>query len=448
MVDARDLKSLGSNFPCRFKSGRPHHQVSKLRLQARDKTVKSKTTKTANLRLANIHPFPARMASELALIKTEELEPGATVLDPMAGSGTVLQAASRYGHRCIGLDVDPLAVLMTKVATSGLNEKRFDWLLDRLFDQAHSVDLRSARLPWLDQETETFIEYWFAKEQRRALGRLAYILHANRLFSDNSAEANAVRLTLSKLIITKDRGASLARDVSHSRPHRVADENDFDVFTEFRKSAVRLKNRICEAELGKQAVVRRGDARTLPWIRDASIDMIMTSPPYLNAIDYMRGHRLSLVWLGYGLSHLRGIRSNSIGAERGPDANSLIEEAKKVRNALGKIKKLPSGDQGMVDRYSLDLVLMAKQASRVLKNSGQAVFVVGNSRLRDVFVSNARGLETAAEIAGLKLVEESERRLPAGSRYLPIPADKKSALGRRMRTETVLTFAHRKLKAA
>ena len=26
MVDARDLKSLGSNFPCRFKSGRPHQQ--------------------------------------------------------------------------------------------------------------------------------------------------------------------------------------------------------------------------------------------------------------------------------------------------------------------------------------------------------------------------------------------------------------------------------------
>jgi hypothetical protein len=305
-----------------------------------------------------------------------------------------------------------------------------------------------ARLPWLDQETESFIQYWFAEDQRRALGRLAYVLHANRSFSDNSAEANAIRLMLSKVIITKDRGASLARDVSHSRPHRVADENNFDVFTEIQKSAVRLKGRLSEAKVGMRAVVRRGDARSLPWIRDASIDMIMTSPPYLNAIDYMRGHRLSLVWLGYGLSHLRNIRSNSIGAERGPDANSLIEEAQKVRNALGKIKNLPSRDQGMIDRYSLDLVLMAKQASRVLKRSGQAVFVVGNSRLRDVFVSNAHGLEMAAEIAGLKLIEESERRLPAGSRYLPMPADKKSSLGRRMRTETVLTFVHGKGNAA
>src|SRR5580698_5413235 len=95
------------------------------------------------MRLANIHPFPARMASELALGKTDELQLGATVLDPMAGSGTVLQAASRHGHRCIGLDVDPLAVLMAKVATSRLNEKRFDCLLDRLIDQAQRIDLRS-----------------------------------------------------------------------------------------------------------------------------------------------------------------------------------------------------------------------------------------------------------------------------------------------------------------
>src|SRR4029077_13955465 len=322
-----------------------------------------------HMRLANIHPFPARMASELALGKAEELEPGATVLDPMTGSGTVLQAASRYGHRCVGVDVDTIAVLKAKVATSGLNAKRFDRLLDRLFDQAHRVDLRSARLPWLDHETELFIEYWFAEEQRRALGRLAYVLHTNHSLSDNTAEANGIRLTLSKLVITKDRGASLARDVSHSRPHRVADENDFDVFTELQKSAARLKNRIYEANVGRRAVVRHGDARTLPWIRDASIDMIMTSPPYLNAIDYMRGHRLSLVWLGYKLSHLRGIRANSIGAERGPDAHSLVEETQKVRSALGKIRRLPSRDQGMVDRYSLDLVLMAKQASRVLKKS-------------------------------------------------------------------------------
>ncbi|MBO9325941.1 MAG: hypothetical protein J7463_11270 [Roseiflexus sp.] len=64
-----------------------------------------------------IHPFPARMAPELALRAIEELEPLSTILDPMMGSGTVVRVAAEAGHRAIGQDIDPLAVLMTRVWT-------------------------------------------------------------------------------------------------------------------------------------------------------------------------------------------------------------------------------------------------------------------------------------------------------------------------------------------
>ena len=60
-----------------------------------------------------IHPFPARMAPNIAIdhlgsTVDEEL----VVLDPMCGSGTVLTAAATRGHSACGFDVDPLAVLM------------------------------------------------------------------------------------------------------------------------------------------------------------------------------------------------------------------------------------------------------------------------------------------------------------------------------------------------
>jgi len=164
----------------------------------------------------NVHPFPARMASDLALAKVEFLKPQSTVLDPMMGSGTVLMAASSAGHHCIGFDLDPLAILISKVATSRLDSSRFDALLDRLLKYAHRVDLRRAQLPWVDQDTAEFIEYWFAPQQRRDLTRLAWVLHTCPSFSDGSSEANAIRLAVSKLIVTKDRGASLARDISHT----------------------------------------------------------------------------------------------------------------------------------------------------------------------------------------------------------------------------------------
>ena len=379
------------------------------------------------------------MAPELALRKTKDLERNSVVLDPMVGSGTVLKAAAQNGHRCIGFDIDPLAVLMTTAATTRLNTTRLDRLARLLIDRASRLRQRDIDLPWFDRETAEFAEYWFAAKQRLALKKIAHVLHHSAVLSDNSAEACALRIAVSRLIITKESGASLARDVSHSRPHRVIDDNDFDVFERLEKSVDGIRSRFEEGSCDVRPRVRLGDARRLTGIRDHSIDMVMTSPPYLNAIDYMRGHRLSLIWLGYGIDELRRIRSDSVGAERGPDSD-ISESVRSVRDALGAIHELPNRHQKMVDRYCLDLTLMLRQVARVLKSDGCAVFVIGNSCLKDVFVSNSRGVQMAAHLAGLHLLTETERELPSSSRYLPMPTDKTSALGRRIRTETILTF--------
>ena len=48
-----------------------------------------------------------------------------------------------------------------------------------------------------------------------------------------------------------------------------------------------------------------GNAQSLP-LQDASVDLIVTSPPYAaNAIDYMRAHKFSLVWMGYPIDYLQ-----------------------------------------------------------------------------------------------------------------------------------------------
>lgn len=71
------------------------------------------------MQIRTIHPFPARMAPELALSALASLKKGSIVLDPMAGSGTVLRQALALGHRAIGFDMDPLAVLMSRVCNLG-----------------------------------------------------------------------------------------------------------------------------------------------------------------------------------------------------------------------------------------------------------------------------------------------------------------------------------------
>jgi hypothetical protein len=74
--------------------------------------------------VATVHPFPARMAADIALRRLRRLSPNSLVLDPMAGSGTVLRTASDVGHRGVGFDLDPLAVLMARVWTRPVNPDR------------------------------------------------------------------------------------------------------------------------------------------------------------------------------------------------------------------------------------------------------------------------------------------------------------------------------------
>src|SRR5688500_10944186 len=64
-----------------------------------------------------IHPFPARMAPGIALEALGENAQRQRILDPMAGSGTVLAVARSKGHHAIGFDLDPLAVLLAGVWT-------------------------------------------------------------------------------------------------------------------------------------------------------------------------------------------------------------------------------------------------------------------------------------------------------------------------------------------
>ena len=392
------------------------------------------------MQIRSVHPFPARMAPELVLHSLKLLPPGSTVLDPMAGSGTVLRQALAMGHHAIGFDMDPLAVLMSRVWTTPVQDGVIESEFSLLMKIARSIDLRRHKLPWQqDAETQKFISYWFGETQRKDLTRLAVaLLHrreATHLSAQQLAAINVLSVAFSRIIVTKEQSASLARDTSHSRPHRVTTNSDYDVFEGFERSVSQTRKRLVDAPAPSLAKVERGDARKLCLVED-SIDAVVTSPPYLNAID-LRGHRMSLVWLGHSIPELRDIRSSAIGAERSPDQSSNIE-INRVEHSMCDFGSLESRFRGMIQRYAQDLCKMTAQVARVLKPGGHATYVVGNSCLRGVFIRNSDGVIKAAELAGMKLIALNERELPSSSRYLPVTIV--GSLSKRMRTESVITF--------
>lgn len=207
----------------------------------------------------------------------------------------------------------------------------------------------------------------------------------------------------------------------------------------FQASIKALRKRLTSGTGTGRADIAMGDARALHRVETETIDLVLTSPPYLNAIDYLRGHRLSLVWLGHTITSLGFARSNSIGSERRPDADYDHEFLKDARSAVGEVSSLPQNYQNMIDRYLLDLHKMVSEVERVLKKGAGATFVMGNSCLKGVYIQNSEALASVAETAGLRLTRRTERELPSQHRYLPTPAG--GALGKRMRKEIILTFA-------
>ena len=374
------------------------------------------------------------MAPDVALAALNDLRPGSSVLDPLAGSGTVLRAASDRGLEALGADLDPLAVLMSRVWTTPLDLNTAIDAASEAVSRAQSLD--EPELPWIDNDPATieFVDYWFAERQRSELRRLAGVLASAKA----GATADALKLALSRVIVTKDRGASLARDVSHSRPHRVALSNDYPTYEGFLRATRKIAAALAFDPPSGKVDVRLGDARRLDWIDKDSIDGVVTSPPYLNAIDYIRGHRLALVWLGYSVPVLREIRSVSIGAERG-ERDEHHRTLSMLISELPDVASLSKRTQRIMLRYRNDLAAAMSEVARVLRGGGRAVVVVGNSTLKGVFIDNAQAVTLAAAESDLRLVARETRKLPAAHRYLPPPATA-GMLSKRMREEVILTF--------
>ena len=377
------------------------------------------------------------MASEVALGALEGLPTGSSILDPMCGSGVVIRRALDAGHVALGIDIDPLAVLMAKIWTGRIPpsiKTDFGW---KIACRASSKLDSSVHIPWIDcdQDTTAYIDFWFAKSQRNQIrALLAATLHLRGMRRD------LVNLALSRIIVTKSNGASLAADTSHSRPHKVRTDNDFDVLSGFAKSFERLIRLLRKSPVQYRGKVRRGDARTLRGIRSESIDAVITSPPYINAIDYLRGHKLALVWLGYSIPRIRDINSLSVGAttrNQRRDSDSL----RKILR-VASVDGLPHNVEQILRRYVHDMLKCLKQSHRVLRPRGYAVYVVSNSVMRGIEVDTAKILTEVASTAGFQLKDQYIRAIPREHRYLPPPESTDNRqLAARMRTESVLRFA-------
>jgi DNA modification methylase len=323
-----------------------------------------------------IHPYPAKFIPQIprALIAHLYPQDGTTILDPFCGSGTTLVEAAAVGAPAIGVDLSPLACLVSKVKVTPLRAG---------LGAAAAALATRARRRSVPTPTIPAIDHWFKHEVQRALAALVSTIADER----DTDRRDALRTALSGIIVrvsnqdSDTRYAAVAKDVTEA-----------DVYERFVVAAWSIEHAV-RATWGRLAQrpsveVLHHDVLTVePSAIGRRVSLVVTSPPYPNAYEYWLYHKYRMFWLG--MDPL-AVREREIGArphyfKRNPQTAADFE--RQMGTVFGLL-------------------------SRVVVPGGHVCFQIGNSVIRGEDVDNAALLRRVASPAGFAEVAAMSRAIP------------------------------------
>lgn len=391
-----------------------------------------------------LHPFPAKFPPQLPKYFINELtKPGEVVFDPMAGSGTTLLEALYAQRKAIGTDIDPLALTLCRTKTTPLPLRTVGRIGQQVQMDAYELyqnhqDGIKKSLEDFDPKTQSFLDYWFLPETQEEL--LALYTTIQQVETANIRRF--LEVTFSGTIIAKSGGVSLARDLAHTRPHRVDTKmipSAFELFAS--RLSKNIKSIATLPPHIQQAKVIYANAQELS-LRENSVDLIVTSPPYAsNAIDYMRAHKFTLVWWDYPIKALSERRKTYIGGEA-QDPRGEETFPANTQDIVREVTEQSESKGRALVRYYSEMTRVFKNLLRVLKPGKAAIIVVGSSVMRGIDtqthyclseIGNSIGFETAG--IGIRKLDRNRRMMPArwGKK-------RKSQIEERMHEEYIIGF--------
>jgi DNA modification methylase len=393
----------------------------------------------------SLHAFAAKFPPQLPRLFIEGLtQKGEAVMDPMMGSGTAVVEAFLCDRRALGFDIDPLALMICSVKTHPVDLLQATWAGKRVVSSAVKILQRASRLEPAMRDRFSpasleFISYWFAKQTQRELMAILLAIEREDL---TPPLVSFLKVVFSSIIITKSGGVSRAYDLAHTRPHLLEGKPYKDAIKAFEvrlnKSATLLSQLPSN---GKHVEIQQCDCRRQLPLEGDSVQLIVTSPPYANAIDYMRAHKFSLVWFGEDIKSLSSLRSTYIGSEKAgvPDTLDLPTSVCRVLQNLQAV----DGKKGRVlAKYFTDMRLAFCEMFRVLEPGRCCVVVVGPSTMRGQTIKTHELLSDVGNEIGFETVDIAERKLDRDRRMLPAAfrRNHNSQIESRMHEEYIIGF--------
>ena len=352
-----------------------------------------------------IHKYPAKFIPEYPRwsIKKYAGDTKNIILDPFSGSGTSNVEAKLAGYNSCAIDVDPLARLLTKVKTTNLSEKKLDSERKRIEKQINKIKTHK-KLP----ENFEIFKMWFRPQVAKQMSGLFEIIQKTEnsnirnfllaCFSStirrvSNADPKLVLPKISKFMrIEEEQGRTIDVQKTYLKFLNLYSEKIME-FSKLTKKSTKVKI------LGK-------DCRKIN-AEDNTFSLAVTSPPYLNAHDYARAHKLELFWLGMisNTDELKKLDQNYIGTERFLADEYCDIPTVGISELDKKIKKISKIDQKrgyIVSQFFLSMDTHFGEIHRTLKDGGHYVMFVGNNVVRGNVIPTHQYLSDLAKKNGLK----------------------------------------------
>jgi DNA modification methylase len=360
-----------------------------------------------------LHPYPAKLIRNIPrfFFSLENFIPSrSSVLDPFCGSGTVLLEAQLSGHNAVGADSNPLArlIAMAKLAPPRVDDARTQ--LAQVIDRARGAVE--------DVPDVVNIDYWFGSRVKHELGRLRAALldvcgdPLSNPFMWVCFSSCVRRVSLA------DPRISVPVRINPARAERYGAKGDqvlqklerlktIDVLQVFRQVSSanirRIERTIFPDDVHKPAMFE--DARII-GVADGSLDVVMTSPPYVGAQKYIRASSLCLGWLGLSpKGRLRPFERLSIGREHldSYEASGHLETGfANIDDLLERIASINQLRARIAFTYFMEMHSALKEIHRVLRIGGKLILVVGPNMVAGFEFDAPTFLATAVESLGMR----------------------------------------------
>ncbi len=331
------------------------------------------------------HAYPARMHPATAARLVRGLSAaGATVLDPFFGSGTVLVEGMIAGRRMIGTDLNPIAVRLASLKTSPRSATERDLLMAMARGVAAFANERRLRRAGA---TRRYPPEDMATFDAHILLELDSLRAGIADVADERVR-EALQLALSAILVKVSRKAS--DTAGHEVQRRIAAGYPSKLFV---KKSDELSRRFAALEKllppeARAAKVTMDDATRLTSVKAATVDCIVTSPPYVATYDYLAHHALRMRWLDL-------------------DASAFARGETGSRRAYARMNAAEAKAS-----WTRELSAIVRSMARVTRRGARIALLIADSAVQDTALRADVLVAEVAEAAGLEVLARAFQYRP------------------------------------